>query len=219
MVTGVEGWWSRDGDEGGGGVGCATVVAMVVISVVSDRGDDDDAMVVVVHGVGVVTWWWCRSGRSDDGDDVWLRCQDKYVTKILKKFGFTDVKTASTPMETHKPLLKDVDGEDVDEHLYRSMIGSLMYLTSSRPDIMFWKCVLCRYQSRPRCFTHLHAVKGFLGYFKGASLDRKSIIGGCPRVHIDLMEMQEADCGEVNCVKYAVDDTQLILGMDAKAVR
>ncbi|GJV75892.1 putative ribonuclease H-like domain-containing protein [Tanacetum coccineum] len=63
--------------------------------------------------------------------------QDKYVTEILKKFSFSDVKTASTPMETHKPLLKDADGKDVDEHLYRSMIGSLMYLTSSRPDIMF----------------------------------------------------------------------------------
>ncbi|GKC02540.1 putative ribonuclease H-like domain-containing protein, partial [Tanacetum coccineum] len=63
--------------------------------------------------------------------------QDKYVTEILKFFGFSDVKTASTPMETHKPFLKDADGEDVDEHLYRSMIGSLMYLTSSRPDIMF----------------------------------------------------------------------------------
>ncbi|GJS06015.1 putative ribonuclease H-like domain-containing protein [Tanacetum coccineum] len=47
---------------------------------------------------------------------------------------------AQTPMETHKPLLKDADGEDVDEHLYRSMIGSLMYLTSSRPDIMFAVC-------------------------------------------------------------------------------
>ncbi|GJT77064.1 retrovirus-related pol polyprotein from transposon TNT 1-94 [Tanacetum coccineum] len=46
----------------------------------------------------------------------------------------------NTPMETHKPLLKDADGEDVDEHLYRSMIGSLMYLTSSRPDIMFAQC-------------------------------------------------------------------------------
>ncbi|GKA00669.1 retrovirus-related pol polyprotein from transposon TNT 1-94 [Tanacetum coccineum] len=54
--------------------------------------------------------------------------QDKYVTEILKKFGFSDVKTASTPIETHKSLLKDVDGKDVDEHLYRSMIGSLMYL-------------------------------------------------------------------------------------------
>ncbi|GJZ65101.1 putative ribonuclease H-like domain-containing protein [Tanacetum coccineum] len=64
--------------------------------------------------------------------------QDKYVTEILKKFGFTNVKTASTPMETQKPLLKDEDGEEVDVHLYRSMIGSLMYLTSSRPlDIMF----------------------------------------------------------------------------------
>ncbi|GKB53788.1 putative ribonuclease H-like domain-containing protein [Tanacetum coccineum] len=63
--------------------------------------------------------------------------QDKYVTEILKKFSFTDVKTASTPMETQKLLLKDEDGEEVDVHLYRSMIGSLMYLTSSRPDIMF----------------------------------------------------------------------------------
>ncbi|GJT40605.1 putative ribonuclease H-like domain-containing protein [Tanacetum coccineum] len=49
--------------------------------------------------------------------------QDKYVTKILKKFGFTDVKTKSTPMETQKPFLKDEDGEEVDVHLYRSMIG------------------------------------------------------------------------------------------------
>ncbi|GJT42342.1 retrovirus-related pol polyprotein from transposon TNT 1-94 [Tanacetum coccineum] len=64
-------------------------------------------------------------------------CQDKYVTEILKKFGFTDVKIASTPMETQKHLIKDKDGEEVDVHLYRSMIGSLMYLTSSRPDIMF----------------------------------------------------------------------------------
>ncbi|GJZ07078.1 putative ribonuclease H-like domain-containing protein [Tanacetum coccineum] len=52
--------------------------------------------------------------------------QDKYVTEILKIFDFTDVKKASTPMETHKPLLKDADGKDVDEHLYRSMIGSLI---------------------------------------------------------------------------------------------
>ncbi|GKC70358.1 putative ribonuclease H-like domain-containing protein [Tanacetum coccineum] len=77
--------------------------------------------------------------------------QDKYVTEILKKFGFTDVKTANAPMETHKPLLKDADGEDVDEHLYRSMIGSLTYLTSSRPDIMF--AVWCRLVSR-QCKKH-----------------------------------------------------------------
>ncbi|GJR55229.1 hypothetical protein Tco_1405750 [Tanacetum coccineum] len=92
--------------------------------------------------------------------------QDKYVTEILKKFGFSDVKTASTPMETHKPLLKDTDGEDVDEHLYRSMIGSLMYLTSSRHDIMFAVCVCARFQVNPKS-SHLHAVKRIFRYLKG----------------------------------------------------
>ncbi|GJV29270.1 putative ribonuclease H-like domain-containing protein [Tanacetum coccineum] len=64
--------------------------------------------------------------------------QDKYVDEILKKFGFLTMKIASTPMETSKPLTKDENSKDVDVHLYRSMIGSLMYLTSSRPDIMFY---------------------------------------------------------------------------------
>nr|GEV60105.1 putative ribonuclease H-like domain-containing protein [Tanacetum cinerariifolium] len=62
---------------------------------------------------------------------------DKYVAKILRKFGLTDRKSASTPIDTEKPLLKDPNGEDVDMHTYRPIIGSLMYLTSSRPDIMF----------------------------------------------------------------------------------
>ncbi|GKD51685.1 putative ribonuclease H-like domain-containing protein [Tanacetum coccineum] len=57
--------------------------------------------------------------------------QDKYVDEILKKFRFTEVKTASTPIETQKPLLKDEDGEDVNVHMYRSMIGSLMYSFNS----------------------------------------------------------------------------------------
>ncbi|GKE84856.1 hypothetical protein Tco_1558598 [Tanacetum coccineum] len=75
--------------------------------------------------------------EKDDGIFI---SQDKYVDEILKKFGFSTVKTASTPMKTSKPLLKDAETEDVDVHLYRSMIGSLMYLTSSRPDIMFVVC-------------------------------------------------------------------------------
>nr|GFB06119.1 ribonuclease H-like domain, reverse transcriptase, RNA-dependent DNA polymerase [Tanacetum cinerariifolium] len=58
-------------------------------------------------------------------------CHDKYVAEILRKFRLTDRKSASTPIDTEKPLLKDPDGEDVDAHTYRSMIGSLMYLTSS----------------------------------------------------------------------------------------
>nr|GEZ01156.1 copia protein [Tanacetum cinerariifolium] len=68
--------------------------------------------------------------------------QDKYVAEILRKLGLMDGKSASTPIDTEKPLLKDPDGEDVDVHIYRAMIGSLMYLTSSIPDIMFAVCIV-----------------------------------------------------------------------------
>ncbi|GJS98974.1 putative ribonuclease H-like domain-containing protein [Tanacetum coccineum] len=99
--------------------------------------------------------------------------QDKYVTEILKKFGFSDVKTASTPMETHKPLLKDADGEDIDEHMYRSMIGSLMYLTSSRPDIIYLKG-----QPKLGLWYPKDLPFDLVAYidsdYAGASLDRKS---------------------------------------------
>nr|GEZ22037.1 putative ribonuclease H-like domain-containing protein [Tanacetum cinerariifolium] len=71
--------------------------------------------------------------------------QDKYVAEILRKFGLMDGKSASTPIDTEKPLLKDPDGEDVDVHTYSSMIGSLMYLTSSRPDIMFAVCACAHF--------------------------------------------------------------------------
>nr|GFD26375.1 uncharacterized mitochondrial protein AtMg00810-like [Tanacetum cinerariifolium] len=71
--------------------------------------------------------------------------QDKYAAEILKKFDFSFVKTASTPIETQKPLVKDKEATDIDVHLYRSMIGSLMYLTASRPDIMFAVCACSRF--------------------------------------------------------------------------
>ncbi|GJX09508.1 putative ribonuclease H-like domain-containing protein, partial [Tanacetum coccineum] len=90
-------------------------------------------------------------------DEIFIS-QDKYVNEILNKFGFSDVKTARTRMETQKALLKDTDGEDVDEHLYRSMIGSLLYLTSSRPNIMFAVCACARFQVNPKS-SHFHAVK------------------------------------------------------------
>ncbi|GJY96373.1 putative ribonuclease H-like domain-containing protein [Tanacetum coccineum] len=79
---------------------------------------------------------------------------------------FLRLQTASTPMETQKLLLKDEDGEEVDVHLYRSMIGSLMYLTSSRPDIMFAVCACARYQVNPKV-SHLHVVKRIFRYLKG----------------------------------------------------
>nr|GEY30962.1 hypothetical protein [Tanacetum cinerariifolium] len=69
-------------------------------------------------------------------DDRIFICQDKYVDETLMKFGFLTIKTVSTPIETLKPLMKEENAKDIDVHLYRLMIGSLMYLTSSRPDIM-----------------------------------------------------------------------------------
>ncbi|GJX21410.1 hypothetical protein Tco_0224087 [Tanacetum coccineum] len=130
--------------------------------------------------------------------------QDKYVAEILKKFDLVNVKTAITPMETKMALTKDEEAVDVDVHLYRSMIGSLMYLTASRPDIMYAVCVCSRFQVTPKT-SHLNAVKRIFKYLKGkpnlglwyprespfdleafsdsdyggSNLDRKSITGGC----------------------------------------
>ncbi|GKF54012.1 hypothetical protein Tco_0160922 [Tanacetum coccineum] len=92
--------------------------------------------------------------------------QDKYVAEILKKFNYTDVKSASTPVDLEKPLVKDGDADDVDVHLYRSMIGSLMYLTASRPNIMFAVCACARFQVTLKT-SHLLEVKRIFRYLKG----------------------------------------------------
>ncbi|GJS14139.1 putative ribonuclease H-like domain-containing protein [Tanacetum coccineum] len=130
--------------------------------------------------------------------------QDKYVHEILKKFNYSDVKSASTPTYLEKHLVQDGDVTDVDEHLYRSMIGSLMYLTASRLDIMFEVCACARFQVSPKS-SYLLVVKRIFRYLKGkpslglwyskdsplelvaytdsdyagATLDRKSTTGGC----------------------------------------
>ncbi|GJS16559.1 putative ribonuclease H-like domain-containing protein [Tanacetum coccineum] len=121
--------------------------------------------------------------QKDDGIFI---SQDKYVADILKKFDFVTVKTASTPIETNKALLKDEEAKDVDVHLYRSMIGSLMYLTASRPDIMFAVCACARYlKGQPKLGLWYPMDSPFdLEAFSdsdyaGASLDRKSTTGGC----------------------------------------
>nr|GEW62499.1 hypothetical protein [Tanacetum cinerariifolium] len=88
-----------------------------------------------------------------------------------------DVKTANTPVETQKPMFKDKNGEKVDVHMYRSMIGSLMYLTTSRPDIMFAVCACARYQVNLKVL-HLYVVKMIFSDYAEASLDRKSTTGG-----------------------------------------
>ncbi|GJV39938.1 putative ribonuclease H-like domain-containing protein [Tanacetum coccineum] len=130
--------------------------------------------------------------------------QDKYVAEILKKFNYIDVKSASTPVDLEKPLVKDGDADDVDVHLYRSMIGYLMYFTTSRPDIMFAVCACARFQVTLKT-SHLLIVKRIFRYFKGkptlglwysrdspfeivayndsdyagATQDKKSTTGGC----------------------------------------
>nr|GEY38000.1 hypothetical protein [Tanacetum cinerariifolium] len=92
--------------------------------------------------------------------------QDKYVAEILKKFDFMSVKTASTLIKRKKPLVKDAGAADVDVHLYRSMIGSLIYLTASRHDIMYAVCGCSRFQVTPKS-SHLQAVKRIFKYLKG----------------------------------------------------
>ncbi|GJY34666.1 putative ribonuclease H-like domain-containing protein [Tanacetum coccineum] len=104
--------------------------------------------------------------------------QDKYVHEILRKFNYSDVKSASTPTDLEKPLVQDGDAADVDEHLYRSMIGSLMYLTASRPDIMFAVCA-CARSIRILRDSPLELVAYTDSDYAGATLDRKSTTGGC----------------------------------------
>ncbi|GKD87293.1 putative ribonuclease H-like domain-containing protein [Tanacetum coccineum] len=141
--------------------------------------------------------------------------QDKYVKDILNKFDFRTIKPATTPIEAHKALGKDEEGEDVDVHLYRSMIGCLMYLTASRPDIMFVVCLCARFQVTPKV-SHMHAVKRIFRYLKhqpklglwypkdspfhleafsdsdyaGDNHDRRSTSGGCQYLGRRLVSWQ-----------------------------
>nr|GEV51423.1 ribonuclease H-like domain, reverse transcriptase, RNA-dependent DNA polymerase [Tanacetum cinerariifolium] len=101
--------------------------------------------------------------QSEKG--IFIR-HDNYVAEILKKFDFSFVKKSSTSIETQKPLVKDDEAVDVDVHVYRSMTGSLIFLTASRPDIMFALCVCSRFQVTPK-LLYLHAVKRIFRYLKG----------------------------------------------------
>ncbi|GJT02037.1 retrovirus-related pol polyprotein from transposon TNT 1-94 [Tanacetum coccineum] len=92
--------------------------------------------------------------------------QSKYIKEMLKKFRLEDSKPMKTPMSTETKLTKDVEGESVDNTKYRGMIGSLLYLTASRPDIMFSVCLCARFQEDPKT-SHLEAVKRIFRYIKG----------------------------------------------------
>ncbi|GKB51062.1 putative ribonuclease H-like domain-containing protein [Tanacetum coccineum] len=138
----------------------------------------------------------------------------EFEKMMHKKFQMSSIDSKHT-YGNLKAFAQDEDGEEVDVHLYRSMIGSLMYLTSLRPDIMFAVCAYAKYQVNPKV-SHLHAVKRFFRYLKGqpklglwypkdssfdlvaytdsdyavASLDRKSTTGGCQFLGCRLISWQ-----------------------------
>ncbi|KAJ9536473.1 hypothetical protein OSB04_un000354 [Centaurea solstitialis] len=92
--------------------------------------------------------------------------QSKYIFDLLKKYDMSGCHSIGTPMATGNSIGPDHEGKDVDLRNYRSMVGSLMYLTASRPDIMFATCVCARYQAKPK-ESHLAAVKRIFRYLKG----------------------------------------------------
>jgi hypothetical protein len=91
--------------------------------------------------------------------------QGKYIKDTLKKFGMNESKAISIPMGTNGNLDSDASGNMVDQKLYRSMIGSLLYVTASRPDVMFSVYMCARFQASPR-ESHLNATKRILRYLK-----------------------------------------------------
>ncbi|GJW51705.1 hypothetical protein Tco_0093056 [Tanacetum coccineum] len=87
---------------------------------------------------------------------------------MLKNFGLEDSKPMKTPMSTKMKLTKDEEGQSVDNIKYRGMIGSLLYLTTSRPDIMFSVCLCARFEEDTKT-SHLEAVKRIFRYIKGTT--------------------------------------------------
>ncbi|WJX52128.1 hypothetical protein P8452_38270 [Trifolium repens] len=124
--------------------------------------------------------------QINQGKDGTYIHQSKYTKELLKKFNLEDCKIMSTPMHPSSSLSKEEIGSKVDQKLYRGMIGSLLYLTASRPDILYSVCLCARFQSDPR-EPHLTAVKRIFRYLKGTtnlgllykkSLDSK-LVGFC----------------------------------------
>ncbi|KAJ9544961.1 hypothetical protein OSB04_024668 [Centaurea solstitialis] len=95
----------------------------------------------------------------------------KYVQDLLKRFDFGGSNSAATPMPRNFQLTADTSGKPVDQKTYRAIIGSLLYLTASRPDIVFSTGVCARFQCDPRD-SHLSAVKRILRYLKGTPIPK-----------------------------------------------
>ena len=96
-------------------------------------------------------------------------CQSKYIRELLKRFKMETSKCINTPMSLSCKLDKDENGKSVDLKLYRGMIGSLLYLTANRPNILFSVCIYIRFQSDLK-ESSLNAVKKILKYLKGTQI-------------------------------------------------
>ncbi|XP_050902770.1 uncharacterized mitochondrial protein AtMg00810-like [Lathyrus oleraceus] len=101
-------------------------------------------------------------------DDTIFISQSKYAKRVVKKFGMENESHKRTPAPTHLKLTKDEKGVGVDQSLYMSMIGSLLYLTASRYDITFVVGVCARYETEPK-MSHITQVKRILKYINGTS--------------------------------------------------
>jgi hypothetical protein len=125
--------------------------------------------------------------------------QTKYIQDILKKFGMKTDKPIKTPMGTNGHLDLGTGGKSIDQKVYRSMIGSLLYLCASGPDIMLSVCMCARFEANPK-EVHLRAVKRIMRYlvytpkfgysdadYAGCKIDRKSTSGTCQFLGISLV--------------------------------
>ncbi|KAL0548827.1 hypothetical protein IC582_013303 [Cucumis melo] len=100
-------------------------------------------------------------------DDIFIS-QEKYARNMVKKFGLEQARNKRTPAATYVKLAKDTEGAEVDHKLYKSIVGSLLYLTTSRPDIAYTVGICACYQADPR-ITHLEVIKRILKYVHGTS--------------------------------------------------
>ena len=158
--------------------------------------------------------------------------QAKYLKDILEKFGMTDASPCKTPMPTKIVLTEDTNGIPFDPSIYRSMIGSLLYLCASRPDIMFSVCMCARFQASPR-ESHHKAVKHILRYlvhtpklglwypkdakfdligytdvdWAGDKVDRKSTFGACQFLGRSLVSWSSK---KQNCVALSTAEAEYI---------
>jgi hypothetical protein len=134
--------------------------------------------------------------------------QTKYTQDFLKRFRMKDAKPAKTPMGMNRHLDLNKGGKSVDQKAYRSMIGSLIYLCASRPDIMLSVCMCARFQSDPK-ECHLVAVKRILRYLISTPCFR---IWYPKRSTFDLIGYSDSDYARCKVDRKSTSGTCLFLG-------